>query len=63
MKKAIGSFLILLCLASNIFGQDTLNPTRLRTFGAAYSGTYLAGASALYVMWYKDYPTSSFHFF
>jgi hypothetical protein len=63
MRKAIGSLILLSCIVFNVIGQDTLNPKRLRTFGAAYSGTYLAGASALYMMWYKDYPTSSFHFF
>lgn len=63
MKKAIGSILLLLCIVSNVIGQDSINSKRLRTLGAAYTGTYAVGASALYVMWYKDYPSSSFHFF
>ena len=63
MKRAIGSILLLLCIISNVIGQDSINSKRLRTLGAVYTGTYAVGASALYVMWYKDYPSSSFHFF
>ena len=68
-------FLLLFCLVSlGIFGQDSgwsrawqpadsLN--KLRFWTVSSTGAAIAGGTVfgLYHLWYKDYPTSRFHFF
>ncbi len=42
---------------------DTLNKNRLKFITITGASTYTIGSVGLYFSWYKDYPTSSFHFF
>jgi hypothetical protein len=62
------SFLILLIFFSRgtLHAQaqqnDTLNKRRLNTVLISYSAAYAATLGVLYFGWYKDNPSSSFHF-
>lgn len=42
---------------------DTFHPKRFNTALASTSVVYLGSATGLYFMWYKDIPSTSFHFF
>jgi len=63
IKKGIISLLILFSVAHVQAQQDTLNPKRLKTVIAAESIIYGGAMTGLYSLWYKDVPSSSFHFF
>lgn len=43
--------------------SDTLNRKRLKLVIATEATLYAISIPGLYVLWYKDYPQSSFHFF
>lgn len=43
--------------------QDTINNKRLKTLIVAETVGYTATMTGLYTLWYKDVPSSSFHFF
>ena len=62
IKKAPIILFILLGIQSQA-QQDTLHPKRLKTVIAAESAIYLGTMTSLYQLWYKDVPSSSFHFF
>lgn len=68
--------MVTMCLSCLLAAQDTLNrkasffavpeqydPSRGRLVGLGLAGSYSIGMSGLYATWYKNYPTSSFHFF
>ena len=42
---------------------DTLNRSRFILVTATGATLYAVSIPALYVLWYKDYPQSGFHFF
>ena len=43
--------------------RDTVNNKRLKTLIVAETVGYTATMTGLYTLWYKDVPSSSFHFF
>jgi hypothetical protein len=43
--------------------RSTYNPKRGAIVALSTSASYSIGMSALYTIWYKNYPQSSFHFF
>lgn len=51
-------------LQNNFFRSDSIyNPARAKWVAASLSSTYVASMGGLYVLWYRDYPSSSFHLF
>lgn len=74
-SRTIFVIILLLILSSNrnaVFAQeadtsglqsDTLNRKRLNLVIATGATLYAVSIPALYVLWYKDYPQSGFHFF
>jgi hypothetical protein len=48
---------------TNNLQSDTLNAKRLKLVIATEATLYAVSIPGLYVLWYKDYPQSSFHFF
>ncbi|MCO6501114.1 MAG: DUF2279 domain-containing protein [Vicingus serpentipes] len=62
VKKGIIPLFILLNLVAQA-QQDTLNTKRLKTVIAAETIIYSGAMTSLYQLWYKDVPSSSFHFF
>lgn len=44
-------------------GQDTINQKRFTTTIAATTGLYIGTMTGLYQTWYKEIPSSNFHFF
>ena len=61
-KKLILS-LILITTFNVSFAQDTLNVKRLKTVVATEMVLYSSTMVGLYQLWYKNEPTSPFHFF
>ena len=58
------ALLILLSLSLNLIAQqDTLNPKRLKIVIGTEAVFYTGAMVGLYSLWYKDVPSSSFHFF
>lgn len=49
--------------AQESYTPDTLNRKRLNAVAISAGGTYAAGMTALYGMWYSDYESTSFRFF
>lgn len=63
MRKAIViSTLILLCFIAKA-QQDTINSKRLKIVLGTGAIVYTGAMVGLYSLWYKDIPSSSFHFF
>ena len=61
-------FLTFLSFQTNAAGgdQDTsklFNPKRAKIAGISLGVTYAVSMTGLYQLWYKDYPSSKFHFF
>jgi len=51
-------------VSSELFAQqDTINIKRLKTVVITETVGYTATMTGLYMLWYKDVPSSSFHFF
>jgi uncharacterized protein YfiM (DUF2279 family) len=64
VKKVFISLFIFLGFIQNSFSQqDTLNPRRLKTVVATEAIIYTGTMVGLHSLWYKDEPSSSFHFF
>lgn len=65
-----GILLVLLLLSLPVLVQsqsaipipDTLNKKRLNAVALTTGGLYAGSMTGLYMMWYRDYPQSSFHF-
>jgi hypothetical protein len=58
------ALLIILSLSLNLIAQqDTLNPKRLKIVLGTEAVLYTGAMVGLYSLWYKDVPSSSFHFF
>ena len=69
MKRSVWFFFFLLAVfgsTNEVKGQffarpDTLNKTRLAVTLGISGGVYASAMSALYFLWYRDYPQSGFH--
>lgn len=71
MKNRFVKYLLplLLIYAFELHGEEgndsisTFNPKRVKIAAVALGTTYVASMTGLYQLWYKDYPSSRFHYF
>lgn len=64
IKRTIALLFVFIAFSQSILAQqDSLNPKRLKTVLISEGVIYAGSMTGLYVLWYKDYPTTSFHFF
>lgn len=61
--KYIVFSLLIISFCHSFSQTDTLNKKRLKTVIVGESALYGISMTGLYLLWYKDYPSTYFHFF